>query len=246
MDKPMEHLKVLRNRYGGVLKPNETAVYFELFMLANQRYWPEWIEISDWQLASNANVSAKRIPDVINVLMQRGLIESRRGKGKSLSAYKLIYYTQMGIINEKKTGDKREINGNKTGDKREINGRNESETPCESKGDGIAKTQHNTTQHKESKEKKKKKQYAENVFLTEDEYAKLLERLNGNTSAVSWCIEKLDNSKGAKGYKYKSDYRAILNWVIDDYVKKNGKLSPCQIELPIHQGDDNFGTEAAI
>jgi hypothetical protein len=28
-------------------------------------------------------------------------------------------------------------------------------------------------------------------------------------------IEVLDNYKGANGKKYKSDYRAILNWVVE-------------------------------
>jgi len=32
-------------------------------------------------------------------------------------------------------------------------------------------------------------------------------------------IDKLDNAKGSKGYKYKSDYRAILNWVAADVLK---------------------------
>ena len=30
-------------------------------------------------------------------------------------------------------------------------------------------------------------------------------------------IEILDNYKGSKGKKYRSDYRAILNWVVNRY-----------------------------
>ena len=74
MDKPMEHLKVLHNRYSGILTPNEVAVYLELFMLGNQRYWPEWIDIADWQLALGANVSVRSIPTVINSLVQKELL----------------------------------------------------------------------------------------------------------------------------------------------------------------------------
>lgn len=57
-----------------------------------------------------------------------------------------------------------------------------------------------------------KKQYAEFVTMTEDEYASLVERVGER--ATQKCIEVLDNYKGSSGKTYKSDYRAILNWVI--------------------------------
>ena len=247
MDKPMEHLKQWHNLYQGLLTPNETAVYFELFMLGNQRYWPEWIEITDLNLSLSANINVRTIPDVVNSLTQKGLIESKRGKGKAKSGYKITPFVKDKCA-QTNYAKNDVIIPRYDRDKSEISPRLEENSPCESKAGECSKTQHNidTTQHKESKEKALKKQYAENVFLTEDEYSKLTERLNGNTSAVSWCIEKLDNSKGAKGYKYKSDYRAILNWVIDDYVKKHGKLSTCQSDYPVHQGDDDFGLPEAV
>ena len=34
-------------------------------------------------------------------------------------------------------------------------------------------------------------------------------------------IEILDNYKGQNGKKYKSDYRAILNWVVKRYEEEN-------------------------
>lgn len=61
--------------------------------------------------------------------------------------------------------------------------------------------------------------YADNVTLTEDEYQKLLDRL-GSKEAVDECIEILDSYKGAHGVKYKSDYKAILNWVIERYTER--------------------------
>ncbi len=57
-----------------------------------------------------------------------------------------------------------------------------------------------------------KKSYAEFVTMTEDEYKKLLTKY-GKEKTVK-MIEILDNYKGASGKKYKSDYRAILNWVV--------------------------------
>ena len=57
-----------------------------------------------------------------------------------------------------------------------------------------------------------KKLYAEFVTMTEDEYEKLLTKY-GKEKTVK-MIEILDNYKGASGKKYKSDYRAILSWVV--------------------------------
>lgn len=83
-----------------------------------------------------------------------------------------------------------------------------------------------TPQSKEKKSKRKadiKKHYAETVLLTEEEYQKLVSE--HGEEFTQKCITVLDNYKAAKGAKYKSDYRAILNWVIsrvkDDERKAN-------------------------
>jgi len=73
---------------------------------------------------------------------------------------------------------------------------------------------------KESKEKEKNK-YAEFVLMTKKEYQKLIEKYGQEDTRL--MINKLDNYKGSKGKKYKSDYRAILSWVADEVIKKNGK-----------------------
>jgi len=55
--------------------------------------------------------------------------------------------------------------------------------------------------------------YAESVKLSEKEYKKLIEKYGEKN--IKLAIEKLSNYKVANGKKYKSDYRAILNWVMD-------------------------------
>lgn len=74
---------------------------------------------------------------------------------------------------------------------------------------------------KETIEEKKKVpiKYSDAVTLTEDEHDKLCSELG--EEGASWCIEKLTNYKLATGRKYKSDYRAILTWVINEYRKEN-------------------------
>lgn len=63
----------------------------------------------------------------------------------------------------------------------------------------------------------RKHRYAPCVLLTEDEYGKLA--AEHGEEAAKWMIRKLDDYKAAKGATYKSDYRAILNWVVREYQK---------------------------
>mgnify|MGYP006891903042 FL=1 len=74
----------------------------------------------------------------------------------------------------------------------------------------------------EVEKKPKKTKYADFVQMTEAEYQKLCEKY-GKPFADA-CIETLSNYKGAKGKTYKSDYLAILNWVVDRVNEKQPGL----------------------
>lgn len=67
----------------------------------------------------------------------------------------------------------------------------------------------------------KKIAYAEFVRMTEEEYGRLLS--GHGEEKTKRAIEILDNYKGSNGKTYKSDYRAILNWVIDRVNEEFGK-----------------------
>ena len=75
------------------------------------------------------------------------------------------------------------------------------------------------------KNRVEKTRYAENVSMTDDEYQKLIDKYGESDTAR--LIEILDNYKGSSGKSYKSDYRAILNWVVDrlkeERTQKQGK-----------------------
>ncbi len=65
-----------------------------------------------------------------------------------------------------------------------------------------------------SKNKKPtKKNYAPSVNMTEEEHQKLIDKYGPDQTQR--MIEKLSNYKEATGKRYKSDYRAILNWVVE-------------------------------
>jgi len=71
------------------------------------------------------------------------------------------------------------------------------------------------------KEQEEKIHFAEFVSMTNAEYEKLVSTYGKDF--VNQCITILDNYKGANGKTYKSDYRAILNWVIDRVQQNCGK-----------------------
>ena len=63
--------------------------------------------------------------------------------------------------------------------------------------------------------------YADFVLMTEAEYQKLISE-HGEAKTKE-LITILNNYKGAKGKTYKSDYLAILNWVIDRHSETKNK-----------------------
>lgn len=65
----------------------------------------------------------------------------------------------------------------------------------------------------------KKRRYAPEVLLTEAEHSKLV--ADYGADGAEWMIRKLDNYKAARGMTYKSDYRAILNWVAGEWQRQN-------------------------
>ena len=87
----------------------------------------------------------------------------------------------------------------------------------------------------ESESKATKKSYAQFVKMTPDEHQKLIDQFG--PIPTTKMIEILDNYKGASGKTYKSDYRAILTWVVNRWREDNGH----------HQGncsqDSGQGTE---
>ena len=58
-----------------------------------------------------------------------------------------------------------------------------------------------------------KKKYADYVSMTEKEFDKLVDKYGKSQTAT--MIDKLNSYKGSKGKRYKSDYMAILTWVVD-------------------------------
>lgn len=104
---------------------------------------------------------------------------------------------------------------------------NFSQTVCNNFTDSVKNSHTNNQDNLKDKEthttsaRAKKMQIAEFVSMTEAEYQKLLERFGEEDTAELVAI--LDNAKGSKGYNYKSDYRAILSWCVNELEDRKRK-----------------------
>ena len=85
----------------------------------------------------------------------------------------------------------------------------------------INNNKDNRKRGSKGEKKEEKIHFAEFVTMTNAEYEKLVSTYGKDFA--DQCITILDNYKGANGKKYKSDYRAILNWVIDRAKQDNAK-----------------------
>lgn len=67
-------------------------------------------------------------------------------------------------------------------------------------------------------------QFADNVTMTNGEHQKLLDTYGPADTAL--MIRKLDDYKAATGKTYKSDYRAILSWVVAWLKEEQARSAP--------------------
>jgi len=81
-----------------------------------------------------------------------------------------------------------------------------------------------TDKDKKKDKEKEKKNYAEAVTMTPAQYEKLQQRF-GN-AATRRAIDKLSAYKLSKGKRYKSDYHAILQWVMEAVGGQETRAGP--------------------
>lgn len=79
----------------------------------------------------------------------------------------------------------------------------------------------NSKRGSKGKKEEEKIHFAEFVSMTNAEHEKLVSTYGKDF--VDQCITVLDNYKGSNGKTYKSDYRAILSWVIDKVKEQQAK-----------------------
>lgn len=125
--------------------------------------------------------------------------------------------------NSKQTASKDEANSEQTAREEGIGKKEEGNRKYEEGSMDVGGEPPKPPRAKKSKktQEEPKVQFAEHVFMTNDEYQKLLDT-HGEADTAR-LIEILDNYKGSNGKRYESDYRAILSWCRDRLAEQKAK-----------------------
>lgn len=151
--------------------------------------------------------------DWLDILVENGVCAVREDGA--------IYSRRM--VKDEEISEKRRIAGKKGGDVTKAKVFTKQDPVSDSLGDATTPPPSLTPEEQKKADKAKKYKYAEFVTLTRDEYAKLCAEYSEEAAKV--MIDILNNYKGSKGKKYKSDYLTIRGWVKDKYyedLQKNG------------------------
>lgn len=121
--------------------------------------------------------------------------------------------------------EKKSVIAREKAEKRWNNNATALQQQCSSNASKVNKSKVNKSKINENKVNKKEQEekihFADFVSMTNAEHQKLVSTYG--TEFTDQCITVLDNYKGANGKTYKSDYRAILNWVIDKVKEQQAK-----------------------
>ncbi|MGI5848801.1 MAG: hypothetical protein ACOX8Q_01815 [Christensenellales bacterium] len=174
------------------------------------------------KLAEETGLTVQQVRSAINKLISTNEITT-----KTTNRFTLITIVKYGYYQDMAMEDNQQNN-------QQSNKRRTNKQPTDNQ---------QITTTKESKEGKKdkkdnnppisplKQKYAEAVSMTNDEYMSLIDRFG--EPSTKRMIEILDNYKVAKGKSYKSDYRAILSWVVDRLKEEQAKKGKApRKELP--------------
>lgn len=169
--------------------------------------------------------TAAQVDAALNEMVEQDLIWRYEYEGTEYVQFKTWDKHQEGLHKrtEPKLPTHDMVANDASGKFREVPGNsgNHSEEPGNSRLTELNRTEQNRREReqkapgKSGSDTRPKTKFAEFVSLTNDEYSSLVAELG--ESGAKRCIEILDNYKGANGRKYRSDYRAIKNWVIDRY-----------------------------
>jgi hypothetical protein len=180
-----------------------------LMAIYKNGYSYQWTEKEQIIFSSRVNVDINLINDVVNDCIKWGLFNEN-------------IYNEYGVLTSKGIQERyllaasRRVNITINEDIKlvsvDINTKLTEKQPSKSTQSKRKEIKSNKTKKNEIK-KDNKIQYADFVSMTLEEYEKLISE-HGEAN-VKEMIKVLDNYKGASGKTYKSDYRAILNWVIE-------------------------------
>ena len=207
--------------YTKPLSTSAICLYVILFHLNNKCGWLEEFTVANMTIQGLSGMSRNQLHKARLELIQNGYVNYKKGNGNQSGKYLLVRFdTQMNT--QMNTQIDTQIDTQKQHNVGTLN--------------KLNKTKPNNLKEnvKENVKEVEKIHFAEFVTMTSDEYEKLV--VAHGKEIADQCIEKLDNYKGSNGKKYKSDYKAILNWVLDEVKKK--KQTPLQYTNPFQMTEE--------
>lgn len=192
------------------ISANSICLYFILLEYVNELSFLEWFTAPNSTLQGLTGLSISALQRARNELVQRGYIQYKNGQGNTAGRY---HIEDLTLCFEQQMH-------NKVNNKCSTNAQ-QSEQHLGSKVNTLIKLNETNLNENNTPYNPPKRKFADFVSMTNEEYSSLVTKL-GEYGAKQ-CIEILDNYKGANGKRYKSDYRAILNWVISRYEEEQNK-----------------------
>jgi len=192
------------------------ALWHALMHTNSKAGWKKEFTVAVITLELKTGLNRRAIERARNTLEQVGLIRWRKRSGNQSAIYEMIplsekFVRQNDIQTVAQSDAQNDVQTDVQTDVQSV-----AQTVVQSDAQSVAinKTKLNETKKKNNNPpiSPQKRHYAEYVTMTEGEYQKLVEA--HGEEFTRRCIEVLNNYKGANGKKYKSDYLAILNWVV--------------------------------
>jgi hypothetical protein len=210
------------------------VLWHALMAIANKTGWAPEFAVAISTLETKTGLKKKTIERCRNTLKQKGLINWKE-RGGSLSA---VYSINSLCVKNDPQDDPQNVPQN------DLCVKNDPQTVSQyvpqtvsqpvSQSVAINKTKLNKT-----KQEIKKIIYSDFVTMTQEEHDRLVAEFG--EPLTRRMIEVLNNYKGATGKKYKSDYLAIRNWVIDRVLKEEGKNGQSP---PYYRADGTTGRKS--
>lgn len=217
------HRKVMKSSMYRQLNSKQRDVMFAVLLLANHEsntweFRGEVYSVKPGQFITSldslkencaSDVSTQNIRTALLKLEKHGFLTN-----ESTKKNRLITVVNWGLYQSCEDTTNKEINRQPTNNQQTANKQ--------------LTTNKNDKELKNDKKDKKviKNIYAEHVSMSESEYQKLIDE--HGEERTKRMIDILDNYKGANGKKYKSDYRAILTWVVDRVLEEDRRNAKSQ------------------
>jgi hypothetical protein len=217
------HRKTLENP---IIMQDKEYLAVWIFLLLNAthseydtKFQGKRITLQKGQLITGRKVIAKKL-DISESKVQRILKtfeNEHQIEQQTTHQNRLVSILNWDMYQQQEQQQEQQVNSKRTTSEQQVN-TNKNDNNINNTKNGKNGNNNRSVQNQETR-----MHFAEFVSMTNVEYEKLVNTYG--KSFADQCIKKLDDYKGATGKNYKSDYRAILSWVVDEIKEKRSKKS---------------------